>query len=76
MKDASSHKIFLDATREQERMQAMEPYERLSTYGAGVGQMISGYPGRSQFTSTPNPTPLQTALGIGTFLGGAWLGKK
>jgi len=67
---------LLDATREQERMQAMEPYERLSTYGAGVGQMISGYPGRSQFTSTPNPTPLQTALGIGTFLGGAWLGGK
>ena len=65
----------LDATREQNRMAAMEPYERLGTYGAGVGSMVSGYPGRSQFTATPNPTPLQTALGIGTFLGGAYLGR-
>tara|TARA_R100000322_G_scaffold157727_1_gene117733 strand:- start:763 stop:1572 length:810 start_codon:yes stop_codon:yes gene_type:complete len=65
----------LDATREQNRMAAMEPYERIGTYGSGVGSMISGYPGRSQFTATPNPTPLQTALGIGTFLGGAFLGR-
>jgi hypothetical protein len=56
-------------------MAAMEPYERIGTYGAGVGSMVSGYPGRSQFTATPNPTPLQTALGIGTFLGGAYLGR-
>ena len=67
---------LLDATREQNRMAAMEPYERLQTYGSGVGSMVSGYPGKSQFTATPNPTPLQTALGIGTFLGGAWLGGK
>lgn len=66
---------LLDATREQNRMAAMEPYERIGTYGAGVGSMVSGYPGRSQFTATPNPTPLQTALGIGTFLGGAYLGR-
>ena len=67
---------LLDATREQNRMAAMEPYERIGTYGAGVGSMVSGYPGRSQFTATPNPTPLQTALGIGTFLGGAYLGRQ
>ena len=66
---------LLDATREQNRMAAMAPYERIGTYGSGVGSMISGYPGRSQFTATPNPTPLQTALGIGTFLGGAFLGR-
>ena len=66
---------LLDATREQNRMAAMEPYERIGTYGSGVGSMISGYPGRSQFTATPNPTPLQTALGIGSFLGGAFLGR-
>jgi len=72
----AQEQALLDATREQERMQAMEPYERLQTYGGGVGSLISGYPGRTQFTSTPNPTPLQTALGIGTFLGGAWLGGK
>ena len=71
----AQEQALLDATREQNRMAAMEPYERLGTYGSGVGSMISGYPGRSQFTATPNPTPLQTALGIGTFLGGAYLGR-
>jgi hypothetical protein len=62
----------LDAQREANRLQAFEPYERLGTFGSGVAQLISGYPGQRQFTTVPNPTPLQTALGIGAGLAGLY----
>ena len=62
----------LDAQREANRLAAFEPYERLGTFGSGVAQLISGYPGQRQFTTVPNPTPLQTALGIGATLGGLY----
>ena len=62
----------LDAQREANRLAAFEPYERIGTFGSGVAQLISGYPGQRQFTSVPNPTPLQTALGIGTGLAGLY----
>ena len=62
----------LDAQREANRLQAFEPYERLGTFGSGVAQLISGYPGQRQFTTVPNPTPLQTALGIGVGLAGLY----
>ena len=61
-----------DAARETARMEAFEPYERLGTFGSGIAQLISGYPGRSQFTQVPNPTPLQTALGVGSTLSGIY----
>ena len=62
----------LGATQEANRMQAMEPYERLGQYGAGVTGLISGYPGQYQSAMTPNPTPLQTALGTGAVLSGIY----
>ena len=62
----------LDAQREANRLAAFEPYERIGTFGSGVASLISGYPGQRQFTSVPNPTPLQTALGIGTGLAGLY----
>jgi hypothetical protein len=62
----------LDAQREANRLQAFEPYERLGTFGSGVAQLISGYPGQRQFTTVPNPTPLQTSLGIGATLAGIY----
>ena len=62
----------LDATREANRLAAFEPYERLGTFGSGVAQLISGYPGQKQFTTVPNPTPLQTSLGIGATLAGIY----
>ena len=61
-----------DAARETARMEAFEPFERLGTFGSGIAQLISGYPGRTQFTSVPNPTPLQTALGVGSTLAGIY----
>ena len=62
----------LGATQEANRMQAMEPYERLGQYGAGVTGLIQGYPGQYQTSTMPNPTPLQTALGTGAVLSGIY----
>ena len=65
----------LDAVREANRLQAFEPYERLGTYGSGVASLFSGNaPFGNQSTITPNPTPLQTALGTGITLSGIFGG--
>mgnify|MGYP003116754999 CR=1 FL=1 len=62
----------LDAIREANRLAAYEPLERLGIYGSGVTGLMGGYPAQYQFTSQPNPTPLQSALGIGSVLGGIY----
>ena len=61
-----------DATREGKRMEAFEPYERLGFYGQGLTGLMGGYPAQYQFSSIPNPTPLQTALGTGSTLAGIY----
>ena len=61
---------ILDAQQEANRLQAFEPQTRLDTYGRGIAQLISGYPGSSQVTQTPNITPLQAALGVASTVGG------
>ena len=66
---------ILDAQREANRLEAFEPYERLGTYGSGVASLFSGNaPFGNQSTVTPNPTPLQTALGTGAVLSGIFGG--
>ena len=62
----------LDSTREQNRLAAYEPYERLGYLGQGIASIASGLPGQYQSTVTPNPTPLQTALGTGSVLSGIY----
>ena len=62
----------LDATREQNRLAAYEPYERLGYLGQGIASIASGAPGQYQSTVMPNPTPLQTALGTGAVLSGIY----
>ena len=65
----------LDAVREANRLEAFEPYERLGTYGSGVASLFSGIaPFGNQSTITPNPTPLQTALGTASVLSGIFGG--
>jgi len=64
----------LDAQRQAAQTQAYEPYQRLGTYGSGVAQLISGYPGQTQIQQTPNASALQTALGVGTGLAGIYGG--
>ena len=67
----------LDATREANRLEAFEPYERLGTYGSGVASLFSGnQPFGNQSTITPNPTPLQTALGTASVLSGIFGGGQ
>ena len=62
----------LDAQREANRMAAYEPLERLGMYGTGVTGLMGGYPAQYQFTNQPNPSPLQSALGIASVAGGVW----
>ena len=66
----------LTATQEQNRMRAQEPYERLGQYGSGVMGLISGMGNQYQTSTVPNPTPLQTALGTASVLGGIFNPKK
>jgi hypothetical protein len=58
----------LDAQREAARQAAFLPQEQLDRF---AGQ-VTGYPAQFQSTNVPNPTPLQTALGIGTTLAGIY----
>jgi len=64
----------LDATREQNRLRAYEPYERLGFQQSGIASIASGAPGQYQSMVTPNPTPLQNALGIAGVAGGLMTG--
>jgi len=60
----------IDAEREQNRLAAYEPYERLGYLGSGIASIASGAPGQYVSQVTPNPTPLQNALGIASVAGG------
>ena len=70
----SQSQAVLDAQREGNRLEAYEPYERLGYQQSGVASIASGAPGQYQSMVTPNPTPLQTALGIAS-VGGGLLGN-
>ncbi len=64
----------LDATREAARQATFLPQQQLDRFAGQVTGLMGGYPasaGTSQ-TVTPNPTPLQTALGVGTTLAGIY----
>ena len=66
----------LDAQREATRQAAFQPQEQLDRFASQVTGIMGGYPGQVQTTNVPNPTPLQSALGIGTTLAGLYLGRK
>ena len=59
----------LDAQAQANQMAAMEPYQRLQAYGQGIAGLA---PIAGQYTTqiTPDPTPLQTALGTMSVIGG------
>ena len=59
----------LNAQQQAAQMAAMEPYQRLGTYGAGIGQ-LAPFQGQMTQQITPDPSPLQTALGFTSVLGG------
>ena len=58
-----------DAQAQAAQMAAFEPYQRLGTYGQGIG-MLAPMMGGTQTAITPDPTALQTALGWTSVLGG------
>ena len=70
--DRTLEQARADATREAARQATFLPQEQLDRFAGQVTGIMGGYP--AQFTSTniPNPTPLQTALGIGSTVAGIY----
>jgi len=65
----------LDATREATRMAAFQPQEELNRFADITTGIMGGMRGTGTTTTNiPNPTPLQTALGVGTTLAGIYGG--
>ena len=62
----------LDAQREAARQAAFLPQEQLDRFAGQVTGLMGGYPAQFQQSIGPNPTPLQTALGVGTTLAGIY----
>ena len=63
----------LDATREATRMAAYQPQEELNRFADITTGIMGGMRGTGTTTSNvPNPSPLQSALGIGSTLAGIY----
>ena len=63
----------LDAQREAARQATFLPQQQLDRFAGQVTGLMGGYPASgTQQTVTPNPTPLQTALGVGSTLAGIY----
>jgi len=63
----------LDATREATRMAAFQPQEELNRFADITTGIMGGMRGSgTATTNVPNPTPLQTALGVGSTLAGIY----
>ena len=56
----------IDAQREKARMGLYEPMERIGFLGSGLTGLMGGMGPQYQFATQPNPSPLATALGIGS----------
>ena len=69
----AQEQAHLDATREAARQATFLPQQQLDRFAGQVTGLMGGYPasGTSQ-TVTPNPSPLQTALGVGSTLAGIY----
>ena len=63
----------LDATREANRMAAFQPQEELNRFADITTGIMGGMRGTGTSTqNVPNPSPLQSALGIGSTLAGIY----
>ena len=74
--DRSLDQARLDAQTEAARQAAFAPQQQLDRFAAQVTGLMGGYPGGTRQEFVPNPTPLQSALGIATTLGGLYLGSR
>ena len=70
--DQAYAQAVMDAQREKARMGLYEPMERLGWLGQGLTGLMGGMGPQYQFATQPNPSPLATALGIGSTLGGIY----
>jgi len=62
----------LTAQQQLAQQQLQQPITAAQTLGSGVTSLIAGYPGRDQTTVQPGPSPISTALGIGSTLAGIY----
>src|SRR5210317_338592 len=62
----------LQAQQQLAQQQLQQPMQATQQYGAGVTSLIAGYPGQTQQTMTPSPSPISTALGVGSTLAGIY----
>ena len=74
--DRSLSQAQLDASRQAATTAAFQPQQQLDRYAAQVTGLMGGYPGGTRQEFIPQPTPLQSALGIATTLGGLYLGSR
>jgi len=74
--DRSLSQAQLDAQRQAATTAAFQPQQQLDRYAAQVTGLMGGYPGGTRQEFVPQPTPLQSALGIATTLGGLYLGSR
>ena len=65
----------LDAQREGVKMAALQPQEELDRFADITTGIMGGMRGTgTRMINTPSPSPLQSVLGIGSSLAGAYLG--
>jgi len=62
----------LSAQQQLAQAQQQQPLTAAQTLGSGIMGLISGYPGGTQTTVQPTPSPLQTALSAGATLAGIY----
>jgi len=62
----AQQQAILDAQAQAARESAFEPYTRTGFVSQQLASLIGGFPAQTTQASTPPPSPLQTALGIGT----------
>mgnify|MGYP001500674046 CR=1 FL=1 len=63
----------LGANQQLAYQQAYQPLQAAQQYGSGVMGLISGYPQRESTSPVaPAPSPLSTALGVGSTLAGIY----
>ena len=68
----SQSQAQIDAANQAAQMAAYEPSQRVGAFGAGVTGLMGGYPAQYNYQQTPNPSPLQSALGTLSTLGGIY----
>ena len=62
----------LTARQQLAQQQLQQPLTAAQQYGSGVTSLIAGYPGKDVVTQQPGPSPVSTALGIGSTLAGIY----